>query len=298
MWLLLRFLQFWYSRQQLCVRWNSSLSVPFSVSNGVRQGSILSPFLFSVYYVDGLLLELSKSGVGCFWGSVFAGAFCYTDDIVLLAPCASALWIMLDICNSCAIKRKLEFNAYKTQLICFHLPCRSIIIMHPQSATILLLFNIVLQYSSKVTHLGHILTSTLDDSEVIARVLKNLIRKADSVLCTIHHVDPFVKTFLIKSYCLSLYGASIWSLGAKQIRNWSLQKFCGRYGIFPQIVILVLHIALHIIMDTINNVVYRRFQSLLSSAFFLTIVHGLFLLSLHFMFLLLLVTTVCMVPNK
>ena len=67
-----RFLRFWYSRQQLCVRWNSSLSVPFSVSNGVRQGSILSPFLFSVY-VEGLLVELSKSGVGCFGVSGHCG---------------------------------------------------------------------------------------------------------------------------------------------------------------------------------------------------------------------------------
>ena len=75
--------------------------------------------------------------------------------------------------------------------------------MHPQSATILF-NNVALQYSSKVTHLGHILTSTLDDSEDIARVLfKDLIRKDDSVLCTL---DPFVKT-------------SIWSLGAKQIRQ-------------------------------------------------------------------------------
>ena len=176
-----RFLQFWYSRQQLCVRW---LSVPFSVSNGVRQGSILSPLLFLVY-ADGLLLELSRRGVGCFWGSVFAGAFCYADDIVLLATCASALRIMLDICNSFATKRKLEFNANKT---CFHLPH-----MHPQSATILF-NNVVLQYSSEVTHLGHVLTSTLDDSEDIARVLKDLIRKANSVLCSFHHVDPFVKT--------------------------------------------------------------------------------------------------------
>ena len=71
--------------------------------------------------------------------------------------------------------------------------------MHPQSATI---NNVVLQYSSKVTHLGHILTSTLDYSEDIALVLKDLIHKANSVLCTFHHVDPFVKTFLIKSYIL------------------------------------------------------------------------------------------------
>ena len=61
--------------------------------NGVRQGSFLSPFLFAVY-LDGFLVELSKSGVGCHWGSSFSGAFSYVDDVVLLVPCASALRTM------------------------------------------------------------------------------------------------------------------------------------------------------------------------------------------------------------
>ena len=57
----------------------------FHVSNGVRQGSVLSPVVFAVY-LDGLLAELRDSGVGCYWGSLFAGVFCYAYDIVLLAP--------------------------------------------------------------------------------------------------------------------------------------------------------------------------------------------------------------------
>ena len=80
------------------VHWGSCLSEPFFVSNGVRQGGVLSPVLFTVY-LDGLLDELSNSGVGCYWGSMFVGAFCYADDIVLLAPCASALRSMVNICN-------------------------------------------------------------------------------------------------------------------------------------------------------------------------------------------------------
>ena len=43
---IVRFLISWYSMQQLRVRWNSSLSDPLKVSNGVRQGSVLSPILF------------------------------------------------------------------------------------------------------------------------------------------------------------------------------------------------------------------------------------------------------------
>ena len=57
--------------------------------------------LFYVY-LDGLLEELSDSGAECYWGSMFSGAFCYADDIVLLAPCASALRSMPNICSSYA----------------------------------------------------------------------------------------------------------------------------------------------------------------------------------------------------
>ena len=44
-------LAYWYSNQEICVRWNSSLSSNFCVSNGTRQGGILSPNLFSPYTV-------------------------------------------------------------------------------------------------------------------------------------------------------------------------------------------------------------------------------------------------------
>ena len=45
---IVRFLLSWYGTQKMRVRWDSSFSESFSVCNGVRQGSILSPFLFAV----------------------------------------------------------------------------------------------------------------------------------------------------------------------------------------------------------------------------------------------------------
>ena len=52
--------------------------------------NFMSPVLFSIY-LDGLLEDLSASGVACYWQWIFARAFCYADDLVLLAPGASAL---------------------------------------------------------------------------------------------------------------------------------------------------------------------------------------------------------------
>ena len=60
------FLSSWYCSQQMKVRWDHSLSESFHVSNGVRQGGVLSPVLFAVY-LDGLLEELADSGCGCYW---------------------------------------------------------------------------------------------------------------------------------------------------------------------------------------------------------------------------------------
>ena len=54
-----------YSSQIMRVGWDKSLSNSFSVSNGVRQGGVLS---FSVH-LDGLLQKLADSGVGCRLGT-------------------------------------------------------------------------------------------------------------------------------------------------------------------------------------------------------------------------------------
>ena len=63
----------------------------FSISNGVRQGG---PILFTVYMND-LLADLEKQGIGCYWKHHFDGDVCYADDIALIAPSSSALRLML-----------------------------------------------------------------------------------------------------------------------------------------------------------------------------------------------------------
>ena len=95
---ILCFLLGWYRSQQMHVLWNNFVSDSFSVSNGVRRGSVLSPVLFAVY-LDGLLSELEGSGVGCYWGDHFVSVVCYADDIALFTPCPSAMRTMLSVCE-------------------------------------------------------------------------------------------------------------------------------------------------------------------------------------------------------
>ncbi len=54
---LIRFLLSWYVSQQTKVRWNTTYSPSFSVTNGVCQGGVLSPTVFTIY-LDNLLIGL------------------------------------------------------------------------------------------------------------------------------------------------------------------------------------------------------------------------------------------------
>ena len=67
-----------------------SISSIFEINFGVRQGSVLSPFLFALYLDD-----LSRLG------SLFKGCFVilYADDILLSSPSISQLEKLLRVCE-------------------------------------------------------------------------------------------------------------------------------------------------------------------------------------------------------
>ena len=83
--LVLRLLLYMYTKQKLQVRWGSNISTQFTACNGVKQGTILSPILFSIY-MDGLFEQLEKSDVGCHMGNHYTGCIGYADYLTLLIP--------------------------------------------------------------------------------------------------------------------------------------------------------------------------------------------------------------------
>ena len=170
-----------------------------------RKG-FLSPILFTIY-IDDLLTELEKNGVGCFWNHHFVGAVCYADDVALLAPSPSALRHMLDTCSHFASSHSLVFNASKTQLIRFA-RCGA-----GNQAKFSFLGH-ELELCKSVTHLGHTLTHDLSDDEDIISIKKDLCRKA---MYTFSCCNPLTKTKLLQSFCLSLYGSSLWLSSSSEL---------------------------------------------------------------------------------
>ena len=98
-----------YSRSEMKVTWKHASSRPFTLLNGVKQGGVLSPCLFTLY-IDGLLKRLKSAGIGCHVGLTYAGAFGYADDIALVAPSISGLRKMISICEVYAEEYHILFN--------------------------------------------------------------------------------------------------------------------------------------------------------------------------------------------
>ena len=96
----------------MCVRWNGVLSAKFSIFSGVRQGSVLSPFLFNIY-VDDLISELESSGFGCCIGKNFYGCVMYADDVLLMSASVAGLQSMLDVCFAFGVMHSMIFNPKK-----------------------------------------------------------------------------------------------------------------------------------------------------------------------------------------
>ena len=88
----------------------------FQVTNGVRQGGVLSPILFTIYF-DSLFECLQASGRGCYWDNHFAGALSYADDLTILAPSPDALRKMIADCEAFGQSHEQCFNAAKTRSV-------------------------------------------------------------------------------------------------------------------------------------------------------------------------------------
>ena len=68
--------------QRAQVKWENDLSDSFSITNGVKQGAVLSAILFCVY-TDDLISQLRRNRTECWVNGDFVGVIVYADDIVL-----------------------------------------------------------------------------------------------------------------------------------------------------------------------------------------------------------------------
>ena len=107
-----------YTNQCMRIKWGSYFSDTFNVSNGVKQGGVLSPILFITYFND-LFKRMRHSQLGCHIGNMYIGALGYADDLTLLSPTLSGLKSMLQIADSFGDEYDIMFNVKKYQFLVY-----------------------------------------------------------------------------------------------------------------------------------------------------------------------------------
>ena len=95
------------------MKWDNCVLKPFFVSNGVRQGRVLSPHLFTVYIHD-LLVKLNKIKAGCYIGNSLLNHILFADDLGCFSPSLDGLQLLVDACFEFAAKNDIIFNCEKS----------------------------------------------------------------------------------------------------------------------------------------------------------------------------------------
>lgn len=199
-----RFFMEWYCTQEFVVRWGRCYSLPFTASNGVRQGGILSPLFFNVY-MDELSVTLSNANLGCVMNGVFFNHLMYADDLVVLAPSPRAMQMLLNLCDNFARENHVIYNTRKTVCMCAKPKCFKSVFTPSFE-----LCGTSLRYISSHKYLGVTIMCTQTDDISIGHQCRNTYSRGNTIIRNFSKCTEDVKCQLFQSFCTNFYCASLW----------------------------------------------------------------------------------------
>ena len=209
---LLNILITWHDGLFCRVKWDDYLSDWFPILAGVRQGGVLSPDLYSIY-VDDLIRILQSSGVGCYYMSVFAAAFFYADDMVILAPSLKGLEKLLVICNDYCAAWDIRLNSKKTKNMYFG--------KGSAPSYLLKLDNDEIPWVNRWKYLGVMLKSGPSFACCVKDTLCKFYRALNAILRIEGRSDNKVMLRLLEAHCIPIlsFGIEILHVRERDIRR-------------------------------------------------------------------------------
>ena len=113
-----RILRNWYGKMRCYVALSGLISSIFPVKQGVRQGGVLSPWLFLCYNND-IPTVLQSIDCGLTVQDINCSAVLVADDITLMSLNVKGLQNMLNTIEAYSKKWRFQFNSSKTTVVTF-----------------------------------------------------------------------------------------------------------------------------------------------------------------------------------
>jgi hypothetical protein len=111
-----RLLREWYGDTRSVVLVEGVETREFALRQGVKQGAVLSPVLYAVF-VDGVVAEMKRRGLGVEEGGVWVGVLLYADDMALMARSREELQQMMEVVVQYSQQWRFRLNAAKTKVM-------------------------------------------------------------------------------------------------------------------------------------------------------------------------------------
>ena len=189
------------------------------ISNGTRQGAILSPIFWAVY-ADPMLQHLRRLGLGAHVAGLFMGAVCYADDVLLIAPSRNAMQRMLLELEEFAKKSNITFSTdpvpAKSKSKCLYVVGNKRNLEKPAPLT---LCGRELPWVSQADHLGNTLTVQGDMEQDAAIKRAQFVSSSVQIREMFKFAAPAELVKAMKIYSNSFYGSSLWNLAGQKARQ-------------------------------------------------------------------------------
>ena len=161
----------------------------FPINCGVKQGGVISPFLFNIF-IDDLIVMCLNENKGAIFGNLNTSILVYADDILLISPLDCHLQSLLDVCTAYSEKWLIKFNSLKSNIISLGKQ------LFPQ--TNFFLNNSPINHSNQIKYLGIDINNDFDFNKTACEKFKKVQKSIFSLSylgLTPNGVSPFLKSF-------------------------------------------------------------------------------------------------------
>ena len=109
----------YYGDSNIIIKYNGETSKKIKTNDGVKQGGILSGYLFN-FYMNKLIVDCLNLNKGCKIGTHNVSVIAYCDDLFLMAPDKQEMDTLLEVVEDYALEWKIKFNTSKCVNLTMH----------------------------------------------------------------------------------------------------------------------------------------------------------------------------------